>query len=131
MEVKVATATSGMVQQPSIWQHPPVEGAAVVEFSIKVPARVDALRLQFAVGIRDGALMEGDNLCAFRVSVVNGARIWHTLKQTTSWERYTIDLPSLAGQEIVVQFMTDALGDNRWNWAAWAEPLLLGYGPKP
>ena len=72
MEVKVATATSGMVQQPSIWQHPPVEGAAVVEFSIKVPARVNALRLQFAVGIRDGALMEGDNLCAFRV-VVNGA----------------------------------------------------------
>lgn len=130
MEVKVATATVGMVQQNSIWQHPPVEGAAVIEYSLKVPARVDALRLQFAVGIRDGALMEGENLCAFRV-VVNGARIWHTLKQTTTWERHTIDLPSLGGQEIVVQFLTDALGDNRWNWAAWGEPLLLGYGPKP
>lgn len=130
MEVKVASATVGMVQQPSIWQHPPVEGTAVLEYSLKVPAQVDVLRMQFAVGIRDGALMEGDNLCAFRI-VVNGARLWHTLKQTTTWERYTIDLPSLGGQEIVVQFMTDALGDNRWNWAAWAEPLLLGYGSKP
>jgi hypothetical protein len=130
MEVKVAAATVGMVQQPSIWQHPPVEGTAVVEYSLKVPAQVDTLRLQFAVGIRDGALMEGENLCAFRI-MVNGARIWHTLKQTTIWERHTVDLPSLAGQEIIVQFMTDALGDNRWNWAAWAEPLLLGYGPKP
>lgn len=130
MEVKVATATAGMVQQPAIWQHPPVEGAAVLEYSLKVPAQVDTLRLQFAVGIRDGALMEGENLCAFRI-VVNGARIWNTLKQTTTWERHTIDLPSLGGQEIIVQFMTDSLGDNRWNWAAWAEPLLLGYGPKP
>jgi hypothetical protein len=26
--------------------------------------------------------------------------------------------------------MTDGLGDNRWNWAVWGEPLLLGYGPK-
>jgi hypothetical protein len=26
--------------------------------------------------------------------------------------------------------MTDGLGDNRWNWAVWGEPLLLGYGPQ-
>jgi hypothetical protein len=73
--------------------------------------------------------MEGDNVCAFRV-VVNGVRMWSVTKQTNAWERYLIDLPSLAGQDIVIQFMTDGLGDNRWNWAVWGEPLLLGYGPK-
>ena len=130
MEVKVESAHCGMVTQPSLWEHPPVLGAAVVEYTLTVPPQVDSLRLRFAVGIRDGALMEGDNQCAFRV-VVNGARLWNTMKQSTTWERYTIDLPSLAGMEIVVQFMTDALGDNRWNWAVWGEPLLLGYGPKP
>ena len=130
MEVKVESAHCGMVTQPSLWEHPPVLGAAVVEYTLTVPPQVDSLRLRFAVGIRDGALMEGDNQCAFRV-VVNGARLWNTMKQSTTWERYTIDLPSLAGMEIVMQFMTDALGDNRWNWAVWGEPLLLGYGPKP
>ena len=130
MEVKVDAATCGMVQQQALWEHPPVTGAAVVEYLVGVPPEVDSLRLTFAVGIRDGALMEGENQCAFRI-MVNGARIWHTLKQSTTWERFTIDLPSLSGSSVVVQFVTDALGDNRWNWAVWGEPILLGYGPKP
>jgi hypothetical protein len=130
MEIKVAPATCGMVQQNALWQHPPVAGSAVAEYSLRVPPEVDSLRLRFAVGIRDGALMEGDNLCAFRI-YVNGARLWSTTKQSSVWERFTLDLPSLAGQDAVVQFMTDGLGDNRWNWAVWGEPLLLGYGPRP
>jgi hypothetical protein len=73
--------------------------------------------------------MEGDNLCAFRI-MVNGVRLWSTTKQTNRWERQLLDLPSLAGQEIVVQFVTDGLGDNRWNWAVWAEPQLFGYGTR-
>ena len=87
---------------------------------------MDRLRLQFAVGIRDGALMQGDNMCAFRI-FVNGVRLWSTTKQSTQWERHMVDLPSLAGQDVVVQWMTDGLGDARWNWAVWAEPQLLGY----
>lgn len=130
MEVKVAPAACGKVQQAALWEHPPVLGSAIVEYTLAVPATVDNLRMRFAVGIRDGALMEGENQCAFRI-MVNGARLWHTIKQTTTWERFTIDLPSLAGGEIVVQFGTDGLGDNRWNWAAWGEPQLLGYGAKP
>jgi len=130
MEVKVATASCGMVQQLALWQHPPVLGTGVVEYNIKIPPGIEQVRLRFAVGIRDGALMEGDNKCAFRI-FVNGARLWHTMKQSTTWERYTVDLPTLAGQDVVIQFMTDGLGDNRWNWAVWGEPQLLGYGPKP
>jgi hypothetical protein len=130
MEIKVDQATCGMVQQPALWMHPPVIGSAVCEYSIHVPPQVDSLRLRFAVGIRDGAIMEGDNWCAFRI-YVNGVRIWSLTKQSNKWERYLLDLPSLSGQNIVVQFLTDGLGDSRWNWAVWAEPLLLGYGPRP
>ena len=129
MEIKVGLATCGMVQQMALWEHPPVTGSAVCEYQIHVPAEVDSLRLRFAVGIRDGALMEGDNWCAFRI-YANGQRIWSTTKQTTEWERYLIVVPSLPGQDMVVQFVTDGLGDNRWNWAVWAEPQLLGYGQR-
>lgn len=127
MEIQVALASCNMVQQLALWEHPPVTGSAVCEYALRIPPDVDSLRMRFAVGIRDGALMSGDNLCAFRV-YVNGMRVWSTTKQTNDWERYLVDLPSLAGQDVVLQFVTDALGDSRWNWAAWGEPLLLGYG---
>lgn len=127
MEIKIGMATCGMVQQMALWEHPPVVGSAVCEYQLRVPNEVESLRLRFGVGIRDGALMEGDNWCAFRIHV-NGVRLWSTTKQTNEWERYVIDLPSLTGQDMVVQFVTDGLGDNRWNWAVWAEPQLLGYG---
>ncbi|MBX3010608.1 MAG: hypothetical protein KF832_03835 [Caldilineaceae bacterium] len=130
MEIKVAMASCGMVQQLALWQHPPVLGSAVCEYTVTVPAEVDSLRMRFGVGIRDGALMEGDNWCAFRV-YVNGMRIWSTTKQSNEWERYLIDLPSLSGQDVVIQFLTDGLGNPSWNWAVWGEPTLLGYGSRP
>ncbi|MEZ4656727.1 MAG: hypothetical protein R2911_04075 [Caldilineaceae bacterium] len=123
----MAPATCGMVQQMALWEHPPVNGSAVCEYTVQAPADLERLRLSFGIGIRDGSLMSDDNLCAFRI-FVNGVRLWSTTKQTSTWERFVLDLPSLAGQEIVIQFLTDALGDNRWNWAVWAEPILLGYG---
>lgn len=126
MEIKVGPASCGMVLQQALWQHPPVNGSAVVEYQLRVPQDLARLSMQFAVGIRDGALMEGDNLCAFRL-YVNGMRIWSTTKQSMAWERHSLDLPNLAGQEVTIQFMTDGLGDARWNWAVWAEPQLLGY----
>ena len=126
MEVRIDTASCGMVQQPALWQHPPVAGSAVVEYDVRVPAQVERLRMQFAVGIRDGAQMEEDNFCAFRV-LLNGVRVWSNTKQSCSWERFVTDLPNQAGQPAVLQLMTDGLGNSRWNWAVWAEPQLLGY----
>ena len=129
MEVRIDTASCGMVQQPALWQHPPVDGSAVVEYDLHVPAEVDRLRMQFAIGIRDGAQMEDDNFCAFRV-LLNGVRIWSSTKQSCEWERFVTDLPNQAGQHAVLQLMTDGLGNSRWNWAVWAEPQVLGYAAK-
>ncbi len=129
MEVRIDTASCGMVQQPSLWQHPPVEGSAVVEYDLHVPAEVERLRLQFAIGIRDGAQMQDDNFCAFRV-LLNGVRIWSRTKQSCEWERFVTDLPNQPGQHAVLQLMTDGLSNSRWNWAVWAEPQLLGFAAK-
>ena len=129
MEVRVDTASCGMVQQPALWQHPPVEGSAVVEYDVRVPAEVERLRMQFAIGIRDGAQMEDDNFCAFRL-LLNGVRVWSNTKRSCRWERFVTDLPNQAGQRAVLQLMTDGLGNSRWNWAVWAEPQLLGYATK-
>ena len=126
MEVRIDTASCGMMQQPALWLHPPVDGSAVVEYDLRVPPEVDRLRMQFAIGIRDGAQMEDDNFCAFRV-LLNGVRIWSSTKQSCEWERFVTDLPNQAGQHSVLQLMTDGLGNSRWNWAVWAEPQLLGY----
>ena len=119
MEVRLDTASCGLVQRPALWQHPPVEGSAVVEYELRVPAEVERLRLRFAIGIRDGAQMQDDNFCAFRV-LINGVRVWSDTKQTCSWERFVTDLPNQAGQPAVLQLMTDGLGNSRWNWAVWA-----------
>ena len=64
MEIKVDMASCNMVQQLALWEHPPVSGSAVCEYKLRIPPDVESLRLRFAVGIRDGALMSGDNLCA-------------------------------------------------------------------
>jgi len=125
MEVKVASASCEGVIRPAIWQHPPVKGEAVLEYQVQVPMDVDVLKMKFAAGVRDGALLSDDNQVAFRVRV-NGRLLWTHLKDETTWDDFVIDLPSLAGQTMVVQLITDALGNSRWNWAVWGEPQVIG-----
>ena len=125
MEIKVAPASCEGVIRPAIWQHPPVKGEAVLEYQIQTPMDVDVLKMQFSAGVRDGALLSDDNQVAFRVRV-NGRLLWTHLKDKATWDDFVIDLPSLAGQTMVVQLITDALGNSRWNWAVWGEPRVIG-----
>ena len=69
--------------------------------------------------------MSEDNQVAFRIRV-NGRPLWNHLKLDVGWENFIVDLPSLAGQDAVVQLITDALGNSRWNWAVWGEPQVAG-----
>lgn len=127
MEVQTAPAICGLEQRLAIWQHPPARGASVIQYQFTVPANVERLRLRTKVGIRNGSLIEQspDNFVAFRI-LVNGLRLWSTAKNTTSWDDISVDLPSLAGEFVTLQFITDGLGDSRWNWAVWGTPLLVG-----
>jgi len=125
MEVKAAPASCGGILRPAIWQHPPVVGEAVLEYQVDVPLEADMLKFKFAAGVRDGALLSDDNQVAFRVRV-NGRLIWSHLKAEATWDDFLIDLPTLTGQTMVIQLITDALGNSRWNWAVWGEPRVLG-----
>ena len=124
MEIKVAPASCDGVIRPAIWQHPPVKGEAVLEYQVIAPMDVDVLKMKFAAGVRDGALLSGDNQVAFRIRV-NGRLLWTHLKAEATWDDFTIDLPSMAGQTMVIQLITDALGNSRWNWV-WGEPQVIG-----
>lgn len=127
MEVRVAPAMCGLEQRVAIWQHPPAAGASVVQYQISVPTDVERLRLRAKVGIRSGSLIDqsANNYVAFRF-LVNGMRLWSTTKNTTTWEDVSVDLPTLSGEYVTLQFVTDGLGDSRWNWAVWGTPLLVG-----
>ncbi|MCS6845021.1 MAG: hypothetical protein NZ528_11985 [Caldilineales bacterium] len=127
MEVRVGAAMCGLEQRLAIWQHPPVAGASVVQYQLTVPPDAGRLRLRTKIGIRNGSLIgeTPDNYVAFRF-YVNGVRLWSATKNTTTWEDVTVELPSVAGEFITVQFVTDGLGDSRWNWAVWGTPLLIG-----
>lgn len=127
MEVRVAPAACALEQRLSIWQHPPTTGASVVQYQLDVPTDVARLRFRAKVGIRDGSLIaeSPDNYVAFRF-YVNGVRLWSATKNTTTWDDVSVDLPTLAGQPVTIQLVTDGLGDARWNWAVWGTPLLVG-----
>jgi hypothetical protein len=125
MEIQVGEAICGGDSRMSLWQHPPVEGAAIVEYQVPVPAQVSNLRLSFATGIRDGSRLAGGNVVAFRI-FVNDWRIWSDTQHAREWKQHEIVMPTLPGDVARVQFVTDGLGNHQWAWAVWGEPKLVG-----
>lgn len=125
MEIRVGEATCGGDSRMALWQHPPVQGSALVEYQVPVPAEVSNMRLQFATGIRDGSQLAEGNVVAFRI-FVNDWRIWSDTQHARGWKQHEIVMPTLPGDIARVQFATDGLGNHQWAWAVWGEPKLVG-----
>jgi hypothetical protein len=125
MEVQIGEAACRGDARMALWQHPPVRGAAIVEYQVPIPADVTNLRLSFATGIRDGSQLAGGNVVAFRI-FVNDWKIWSDTQHNCKWIEHEIVMPTLPGDVARVQFVTDGLGNHQWAWAAWGEPRLLG-----
>jgi hypothetical protein len=125
MDVQVGEATCGGELRMALWQHPPVQGSAIIEYQVPVPADVSDLRICFASGIRDGSQLAGGNVVAFRL-FVNNWKLWSDTQQIRQWREHEISMPLLAGDIARIQFVTDGLGNHRWAWSAWAEPRLVG-----
>jgi hypothetical protein len=77
MEVSLAPASVGGEIRPALWAHPPLSGQTSIEYYVPVPKKVHNIRLQVAIGIRDGAKIADTDLVAFSVKV-NGLRLWGT-----------------------------------------------------
>lgn len=125
MEVKVAEAMCAQVTRRALWEHPPMSGSAHVEYLVPIPASVRQLKMKFSIGIRDGSELPADRYVAFRV-LVNGWKLWSTVKNSHAWQEVEIKMPRLNSDVARIEFVTDGLGDNRWNWAVWGEPRLEG-----
>lgn len=125
MEVQVGEAACQGDSRMALWQHPPVEGSAIVEYQVPVPANVHNLRLYFATGIRDGSHLAEGNVVAFRI-FVNDWKIWSDTQHARQWKKHEIVMPTLPGDVTRIQFVTDGLGNHQWAWAAWGEPRLVG-----
>ncbi len=129
LEIKVADATCGAVTRAALWEHPPLSGAAKIGYAVPIPASLRRLKLRFAIGIRDGAELPADRYVAFRV-VVNDWKLWSAVKNSHRWDEYEVEMPELASDVARIEFITDGLGDHRWNWAVWGEPRLEGESAK-
>ena len=125
MDVKVGEAACDGQWRMALWQHPPVQGSSVVEYQVPVPATVQDLRLVFATGIRDGSQLAAGNIVAFRV-FVNDWRLWSHTQHACRWLEHEVAMPSLPGDVLRLQLVTDGLGNHEWAWAAWAAPHLVG-----
>jgi hypothetical protein len=124
MEVKLAEAVVGGDRRPALWQHPPVNGEAQIEYHVPVPAGLKDLRLRAAIGIRDGG--QGDeHLVAFRVRV-DGWQVWSRAVYPRTWLPLEVKLPFQAGNVLRLTLATDGLGEHSWAWAVWADPELTG-----
>ncbi len=125
MEIKIADATCGGLTRASLWEHPPVSGGARVGYVVPIPTDLRGLRLRFSIGIRDGAELPPDRYVAFRV-MVNDWKLWSAVKNSHRWDDYEVVMPELSANVARIVFITDGLGDHRWNWAVWGEPRLTG-----
>lgn len=125
MEVQIGEASCDKQSRMALWQHPPVQGASVVEYQVPVPSDAKGLRLAFATGIRDGSELARGNVVAFRL-YVNGWKLWSDTQNTRAWKEHMVAMPALPGDAVRIQFVTDGLGNHQWAWAAWADPRILG-----
>jgi hypothetical protein len=125
MEVQIGEAVCAGQARMALWQHPPVRGSSIVEYQVPVPTNVSKLRLRFATGIRDGSQLAEGNVVAFRI-FVNDWKIWSDTQHMRRWKHHDIEMPTLPGDVVRIQFMTDGLGNHEWAWAVWGEPKLVG-----
>ncbi len=125
LEIKIADASCAGETRAALWEHPPVSGAAQVGYVVPIPSKLRGLRLRFAIGIRDGAELPPDRYVAFRV-MVNDWKLWSAVKNSHRWDEYDVVMPELSSDVARIVFVTDGLGDHRWNWAVWGEPRLIG-----
>ena len=125
LEIKIADASCAGETRAAVWEHPPLSGAARVSYVVPIPSRLRGLRLRFAIGIRDGAELPPDRYVAFRV-LVNDWKLWSAVKNSRRWDDYEVVMPELSSDVARIVFVTDGLGDHRWNWAVWGEPRLVG-----
>ncbi|MDO8587479.1 MAG: DUF6259 domain-containing protein [Armatimonadota bacterium] len=106
-------------KERAINAHPPGDGQTVISWLVDLPDE-PSLKLSFSAGIADGSITSG---IGFAVKI-NGETLWTYTTREAGWTDGTIDIATWRGQTILVQLVTDSLGDNLYDWAHWADVVF-------
>jgi hypothetical protein len=112
----VTTTCGGASKDKAINANPPGQGKTLLSWVIKVPDS-DKSSLSFNAGLADGSQTNG---VGFMV-LVNGEKAWEWSTKESKWNPGTVDLSRWRNQTVLLQLITDAQGDNAYDWARWAE----------
>ena len=122
---------SDYVQLPGIFLHTKgLEDTVLVYDTVAVPEEEGRRAfLVFRIGFRDGVPWDTDtappNGVRFMVTV-NGAEAFREESAGVGWQARAVDVTPLAGQEIAVEFRTNAIdGNTSYDWASFGHPLLV------
>jgi hypothetical protein len=116
----IGAVTSGSVARArAMSAHPPDHGRTILAWTLRLP-RTETLRLNWSAGISDGSRSTG---VEFQVRI-NGGIVWRHRTHVPGWSSGGVDLGACMGSDVLVELVTDSLGDNSFDWAEWADLKL-------
>jgi hypothetical protein len=117
-------ASAGVTMARAISGHPPDHGRTILALTLGLPP-TEALRLQWLAGLADGAKSNG---AEFQVHM-NGAVVWRHRTRVPGWIPGEVDLSAWKGSTVLIELVTDSLGDNSFDWVNWADVKLTPAAP--
>jgi hypothetical protein len=113
-------ATCGGVKKTRVLNaHTPGQGQTVFSWTAHLP-KTEKLSLSFSAGLGDGTQTGG---VGFAVRV-NGETLWSRATRESGWYDGSVDLSRWRDQNVLIQLVTDSMGDNSFDWAKWADVIV-------
>lgn len=127
-----AQDSAGGVKKAALFEPPPVEGDARIQYEVVLP-KVESnenLILHFSIGLRDGVDFELPHTKPDGVQFsieISGQRRLEAVSEACRWDEYLIDLSDFAGSTVQVAFLTNCngAGNTDYDWALWGNPRVL------
>ncbi len=123
---QVTNITSGGVTKLSAIAHSPQNGKAILAWAVQLPP--NARTLNVSAGLDDGPSSLNNNVpytgVGFSVRV-NDEQLWDQTVQTRGWFSTSVDVSQWAGQNVVIELVTDSLGSSTFDWSNWADLTIM------
>ena len=127
-----AQDSSGGIKKPALFEQPPAEGYARIQYEVTLP-QVESnenLILHFSIGLRDGVDFELPHTKPDGVQFaieISAERRFEGISEVCQWDEGLIDLSDFAGSTVQVAFLTNCngAGNTDYDWALWGNPRVL------
>jgi uncharacterized protein (TIGR03437 family) len=113
------STSGGITKQRTVYSYAPLDGQLILSWALQLPSATP-LSLSFSGGLIDGAQPYSQGvMLSLRV---NGTTLWsYNANLPAQWKYASADLTPWAGQNVVLELVTDSLGQNAFDWTSWAE----------